>query len=109
MAELTGKNLNYQNKFYVLVNPLDKDVFAGTAYRQSIARRFDLVLVENGCFLEPNYVVIESLPDTLDPLTVRDENKLSSNDCHVYKVKIRGQQTQKFCNIIFDFKSKSKA
>ena len=59
-----------------MTSPNDHEISAGAPYREQIKQNFDLVLVENGCYLEPNYVIVDGLPSDTDPVKVRDLNKL---------------------------------
>lgn len=52
---------------YVLKSPQDQSISATDEYRRVISSYFDLVLVETECPLEPNYVVIEDLPEDVSP------------------------------------------
>ena len=54
---------------------------------------FDLVAVEHGCFLEPNYVIVDCIPIEFEPFKVRDANNLTPEQVKVYKYFLRGQET----------------
>ena len=71
---LKNKNLTFGGKFYLLKSPRDENLSASTTYREFLKRDFDLVLVENGYPLEPNYVIIDPITIKVDNRTVRDLN-----------------------------------
>ncbi len=60
---------------------------AGKPYRNEISRKFDLVLIENGNFLEPNYVIIDGLPESIDENSVRKMYKINADGVSIYKEK----------------------
>lgn len=67
LTELYNKAINYDGRFCVFSSPKDKNLAAGFPYRNYIDENFELVVVENGCYLEPSYVVITSIPEASDP------------------------------------------
>ena len=71
---MNGKLLNYGKRCYILTSPRNEKVFAGRPYRELLMSRFDFVLVENGCFLEPNYLIIENINASIDEQNVKDLN-----------------------------------
>lgn len=74
MQELIHKVLTYDQRFYLLESPKDYNLSAQQAYRSFITRDFDLVLIENGYPLEPNYVIIEGLPIDCDKIEIKRLN-----------------------------------
>ena len=94
----------YQNVYYNLENPSDTSLAAGKPYRELLTSQFDLVFVENHCFLEAFYVIIDDLPDKI---TIPQARELYIDMAHgviVHKFKKRGQETQQSCHLVYDFK-----
>ena len=102
---LSKRSLIYQGIFYNFESPADKSLAAGAPYRLQLSNSFDLVLVENNCFLEPNYVIIDGVPDAITIDQARTSYKDIAYGVTVQKIKQRGQETQKFCLLAYDFKS----
>jgi len=69
-----------------------------------LTSQFDLVLVENHCFLEAFYVIIDDLPDKITIAQARETYKDTAHGVIVHKFKKRGQETQQFCHLVYDFK-----
>ena len=90
MIQLTGRPFNYKPSFYVLTSPNDNDIFASNPYRAHLKEKYDLVLVENGCFLEPNYIIIDNLESDIDPIKIRGLNKLPTEKVKVEKYQLNG-------------------
>ncbi len=109
MAQLLGMNFNYQGHYYIFTSPHDNELAAGKPYRHEISRKFDLVLVENGCFLEPTYVIIDGLPQEIEIPSMRAMYKINAEGVMVYKFKQYGQESSSTVHLIFDFKSRSQA
>lgn len=93
-------------------SPKDQSLSAREQYRSVIARDFDLVLIENNCPLEPNYVIVEDLPEsiTADDIKRLNESAIPQNiNVEVTKHKLHGQDYSKLCHIVFDFKADSRS
>ena len=74
LNELENKKLSFDDRFYVLKSPMDPSLSASPAYRSVLSGAFDLVLVENGYPLEPNYVIIEDIYQDINYLDVKTWN-----------------------------------
>lgn len=46
----------------MLKSPKDPTISARQEYRTLLKRNYDLVLIENGYPLEPNYVIVDGIP-----------------------------------------------
>lgn len=72
---MRNKVLNYNNRYYLLKSPKDHSLSAREDYRACLlAKGYDLVLVENDCPLEPNFVIVEDLPEGVKPDELRRLN-----------------------------------
>ena len=65
-----------------------------------------MVLVENGNFLEPSYVIIDGLPEDIDIMSMRQLYKMNAEGVMIYKYKKYGQESQRTVHLIFDFKAR---
>lgn len=72
--EIKNRNITYEGKFYRLYSPRDENLSARDEYRILIKREFDLVLVENGYPLEPNYVLIDGVPVSFNEEEIKKIN-----------------------------------
>lgn len=96
------------------MSPRDLSISARNEYRTIIKREYDLVLVENGYPLEPNYVLIDGLSSTVNASEIGRFNlqhiKLNQedNDVIVKKFLPRDNDNSKFCVIVFDFGANSR-
>ena len=61
----------YDNNLYIIKSSKDDSLSARDEYSGIMGRLFDLVLVQNGYPLEPNYVIIESVPSHFIELDVK--------------------------------------
>ena len=68
-------NFTFEGKFYIFTSSNDQNLNPSKPYQDYIKRKFDLVLVENGCFIEPNYVIIEGVPETINESNLRNDFK----------------------------------
>jgi hypothetical protein len=64
-------NFNYEGNFYIISSPTDSSLAAGVPYREYIKNKFDLVLVQHNCYLEPSFLIIDNLPDTIEIEPIR--------------------------------------
>lgn len=64
------------------------------------------MLVENGSFLEPSYVIIDGLPEDIDIMAMRQLYRMNAEGVMIYKYKKYGQESQKTVHLIFDFKAR---
>lgn len=83
LSELIDKACNYDKRFYIFSSPKNKQLSAMMPYRRYLEQNFDVVLVEEGCYLEPSYVVITSVPELSDPpiniVTIKEKYRFDSH------------------------------
>ena len=61
--------------------------------------------MENHSFLEPYHVIIDDVPESITIDQARESYKDIAYGVIVHKLKRRGQETQPYCHIVYDFKS----
>lgn len=66
-------------------------------------QKYDLVLVENNCFLEPTYVVIEGLPNEISIEKTRENYHDIAPGVVVRKITPKGLSSAKTCTLVFHF------
>ncbi len=66
-------------------------------------QRYDLVLVENNCFLEPTYVVIEGLPKEISIDQARSNYYDIAQGVVVKKLNPKNFNPQQTCKLVFHF------
>ncbi len=71
---LRDKSLVCEDQKFVLKSPKDLKYSARVDYRSILRRKFDLVLVENGYPLEPNFVVIQNISKDVDIEVIKNLN-----------------------------------
>jgi hypothetical protein len=96
----------------VLKSPRDETISAREEYRNIIAREYDLVLVENGYPLEPNYVIIENVASNVNEEDMINFNvtkvpDVNLNEVRCRKFKQRDNEGSNCCTLVFDFISNS--
>jgi len=85
-------NFTFEGKFYIFTSPLDQSLNPSKPYQDFIKRKFDLVLVENGCFIEPNYVIIEGISDSINESSIRNDYKILKDYVTIQKFKPFGKE-----------------
>eukprot|EP00347_Sterkiella_histriomuscorum_P002189 403369123 len=117
-AYFSLKNLTlcFENQMYVIKCPRDGGLSARPEFRQTLRKYFDLVLIQNGYPLEPNYVFIDSVPSHFIELDVKRLNlekfpNVNPKDVKVRKLEIKSIQgtSAQLATMLFDFKDNSEA
>lgn len=99
----------FENKMYTLCSPKDGDLTATVEYRRVIERKFDLVFVQQGQPLEPNFILILGVPRDADPREfarinfhqryfAKNGGQMRTVSCR----KIIEDEDSKFCPLIID-------
>lgn len=93
---------------FVLINPRDPRCSAREDFRTNLKRKYDLVLVPNGYPLEPNYVLIQNIPKSVNLDDIRNLNlsKIQGVNLSTVKIFIQNQKNREDspqCTLIFDF------
>ena len=106
LHELENKNLSFDDRFYVLKSPMDPSLSASQAYRSVLSGAFDLVLVENGYPLEPNYVIIEDIYQDINYLEVKTWNLERAGIAQESVLVEKLEGVMKTYALLFDFREK---